>query len=397
MIIIKYLPLFAISLKRYFNLKRALFIQLTCLALIVLLSAIFANFSADHNAKQQIKLGVIVQDEHQYINLLLSNFTANPQFTALFDIAIDDEAAIKDAFGSGQIDAYVVIPPSFTSNMLSYRDNHLKIYAHLGFPTKTKILKSLFTSYSRFVQTSNATTLAFYDLLTEAALDDEVIYQANKNFSIEIIGLTLGRNRFFDIEERDALAGISAASYFSVALSFAVLGFAMIPLVDASYRDMQRQVGARLLASGLAPSLYLANLHLIQVISALLQTVLLAVLWAFYNGANPLLTVAAFSAMALFWSLLWLTLAIIINNRQLYFVGCAIIAFIFALLGGSITPFTIMPLHLKLLAHYSPILAFSKLGLNIGDGQLLALWLMLGGALFGYQHYALKLRKYEVC
>ncbi len=397
MIIISFFQIFGISLKRYFNWKRTLFIQLTCLALILLLGTIFSNFIDDYNAKQKIRLGIIVQDDHQYLNILLSNFTDNEQFTALFDISIDQAATIKQRFADGTLDAYVIIPQAFTSNMLSYRENHLKIYAHLGFPTKTKILKSLFSAYSHYVQNSNAATLAFYDLMTKSDMTSEQIAKANDFFSVEIISVALGRTALFDINEQDALADISPVAYFSIALSFAVLGFAMIPLVETTYRDMQQQVGARLLVSGFSTSLYLLNLHAVQVVSALLQTALLAVLWALFSGANPLFAVAAFVAMTLFWSLLWLSMALIIKDRQLYFVSCAIIAFSFALLGGSITPFTILPLQIKLLSNYSPILAFTKLGLNVTTQyHYLAVWLVIAGLLFIWQRHAVINRKYGV-
>ncbi len=397
MIIISFFQILGISLKRYFNWKRTLFIQLTCLALILLLGTIFSNFIDDYNAKQKIRLGLIVQDDHQYLNILLSNFTDNEQFTALFDISIDQAATIEEQFASGTLDAYVVIPKAFTNNMLNYRENHLKIYTHLGFPTKTKILKSLFAAYTHYVQNSNAATLAFYDLLTESNLTSEQIERANDFFSVEIISTALGRTALFNVHRRDALADISPVAYFSIALSFAVLGFAMIPLVETTYRDMQQQVGARLLVSGFSTSLYLLNLHAVQIVSALLQTAPLAILLALFSGVNPLFALIAFAAMTLFWSLLWLSLALLIKDRQLYFVSCAIVAFSFALLGGSITPFTILPLQIKLLANYSPILAFTKLGLNVVTNyQQLALWFALSASLFIWQRYLVINRKYGV-
>ncbi len=361
-------------------------IQLTCIGLIVLLSAIFTNFGADYNEDQRIKLGIIVDDDHQYVNILLSNFTNNEQFTALFDIVIDQKSAVVTAFERGELDAYAVIPQFFTANMLSYRANHITIYSHLGFPTKTKVLKSLFAAYSRYVQTSNSATLAFYDLLSAANLDQATIVEANKYFSLEIISVALGRNKLFDIAAHDALSGLSASDYFAVALSFAIIGLAMIPLVDLSYLDMKNQVTARLLTTGLSNAFYLLNLHLVQGISALLQSAVIAVAWSLYSGANPLLIVLAFGGMTLFWSITWLSVALLLNNRQLYFISSTIIAFSLALLGGSITPFTIMPLHLKLLANFSPLLSFSKLALGIDQtGWWLAGWSLLCVALYCYQ------------
>ncbi len=395
MVTIRLFQLFRISLKRYLNIKRTVLIQFTCIVLIAILSTVFANFTEDYNSAQKIKLGIIVNDSHQYINMLLTNFTENKEFTALFDIAIDDDQIIKKAFDKGTLDAYVVIPPSFTSNMLSYRSNNIKIYTHFGFPTKTKILKSVFSAYSRYVQTSNAATLTFYDLLVKAKLDKSTIEKANNYFSIEIISVALGRNAMFSVKPLDALAGVSATAYFIIALSFALLGFAMIPVVDATYQDMQQQVAARLISTGISTSAYLANLHAIQTLSTLIQAAFIAIVWSFYSGSNPLLTVFSFTAMTLFWSILWLSLAMLLKNRQLYFVSSSIIAFMLALLGGSITPFTIMPLQLKLLSGYSPILSFTKFALAIGQSYYrMLLWLVLAAALVAYQYYIIKTRKY---
>ncbi len=393
--LIRSLQQFFIFFKRYLNLKRTLLIQISCVMLIIVLSTIFNNFTEDHIATQKIKLGIIVNDTHQYVNMLLTNFTENEQFTALFDIQIDDGKMIKKAFDTGSLDAYVIIPSSFTTNLLSYQNNRVQIYTHLGFPTKTKILKSIFSAYSRYVQTSNAATLTFYDLLVNANLDSTTISKANDYFSIEIISVSLGRNALFDIHVLDALSSISTISYFIIALSFAIIGFAMIPIVDATYQDMQSQVAARLVSSGISTTAYLITIHTVQTLSTLIQAAFLAIIWALFSGIDPLVAIIAFSAITFFWSILWLSLAMFLKNRQLYFVSSSVIAFMLALLGGSITPFTIMPLHLKLLSGYSPILTFTKFALTIGENHYqILIWLVLCCVLFAYQHYAVKMRNY---
>ncbi|PID79691.1 MAG: hypothetical protein CSB19_01970 [Clostridiales bacterium] len=385
------------TVKQNFSLKRALLFQLVGVLLILLLSQLFANYVADYNARQKIKLGLIVEDEHRYINLLLNNFTSNEDFTALFDIITADRNAIINDFNANVLDAYVVIPDAFTDNLLYYRDNNIDIYTHFGFPTKTKILKSLFSAYSHFVQTANITTLSFYDLLTESTLSDEAIRDANNQFSLEIISTTIGRNDLFDVQVRNELSGISTSNYFIIALSFAIIGFATIPLVIARYDEMNSCVSDRLLASGLPIPLYLAGLHGGNALTTLIQTTLFAIAWAIYSGLSPITVTIGFIAISLFWSSLWLSLIMTLKNRQLFFVSSLIICFILAVLGGSLTPYTIMPLNLKLLSQFSPILTLTKLSLGLTfKWQALLSWFALLAGLLIQQYYLIATRRYGV-
>ncbi len=395
--IINHLQLLKLTIKKNFNLRRALFLQLIGVLLILLLSQLFANYVEDYNARQKIKLGLIVEDEHRYINLLLNNFTSNADFTALFDIVADDRTAIENAFKANALDAYVVIPDAFTENLLYYRANAIDIYTHFGFPTKTKILKSLFAAYSNYVQTANITTLSFYDLLSASKLNDDAIQSANNQFSLEIISTTIGRNDLFDVQVRNELNGISTNHYFIIALSFALIGFAAIPVAMANYDDMNNAVSARLIASGMPITVYLTGLHGGNLLATLVQTALFAIIWAIYSGLNPLLITIGFSGAALFWSILWLSLIMSLKNRQLFFISSLIIGFIAAVLGGSLTPYTIMPLQLKLLSHYSPILALTKLSLGLTTSSQSAFsWLAVVTTLLMQQYYLIATRQYGV-
>ncbi len=395
MLDINHLKLFQLTIKRNFKFRHAVAIQLIGILLIILLSQLFANYIADHNDRQRIKLGLIVNDDHQYVNLLLNNFTANEDFTALFDIAVADYRATTASFERGDLDAYVIIPKSFTENLLYYRDNSINIYTHFGFPTKTKVLKSLFSAYSHYVQTANITTLSFYDLLTKSNLSESDIRNANNQFSIEIISTTIGRNDLFDVKVQNELDGVSTNSYFIVALSFAIMGFATIPIAATNYDDMQNCVTGRLLVSGQPIPVYLASLHFGNVFATLLQTASFAIIWAIGSGLNPISLLIGFILMALFWSIIWLSLVMALKNRQLFFVSSIIVGFVMALLGGSLTPYTIMPLHLKLLSHYSPILALSKISLEIAtDWRQLTAWLLLSAMLLSHQYFTIATRQY---
>lgn len=392
------LNLIGIHIKRQFNWRKTLLLQLLIILSILALAQWFGNFEDDILKQQQIKLGLIVNDQHPMIDVLLDNFLDNANFMALFDVQIDKQNEIDKRFKNGLLDAYIIIPEQFTSRTLHYQANELTIYAKRGFPTKLKVLESIFQSYSHYIRAANAATISLVDMLTDDDRAAEDIGAINRQFSIEIISTALGRTSLFRQSQLTFMADSQISDYFIIAIANALIAFMTIPMALQSYHHLVQGVAKRLLITGVTSLGYLAALHIGQIAIILLNLLALIGLLLWQNPLFGIKFIVVIIVNSLIFHAIWLTLCLLIRREQTYLMVAFIVAFGLTLIGGAITPYALLPSGLKMISAISPIYlsTFWIVQNKLIDPIMIPLWLALASAAIIYQWHMLNSRVSEV-
>ncbi len=381
--------LLSAKLKQQFNIKSFFFLQIFIIVLVLLLVSVFTNYQEDFLATQQVKLGLINEDQHNFSRILIDSFNNNSDFTSLFDIK---ELSVEDAhkkFNEQKIDAYIVIPSGFTKSLLSYQNKDITIYTHVGFPTKSKLLKNIFAAYSDYVHASNTATLTLYNTMKEANLPADKIKTINNNFSFEIISTAMNRNKLFSHIPLSTLPATDILKYLLIALPCGLIGFAMISSILYNNQNDQCGIDNRLACIGITKLSRLLSIHLSNVIFALINVSSLLIISLFVVDIKMvLMLILGLISIAFIWSVFWQALYEIVKNSVSFSFSAAIITLLIATSGGSFTPFIILPPVLKQIGLYTPIYATTAFVLNADFESYLRLsfWLFLCLLIILIQH-----------
>lgn len=367
-----------IHFKRFFSLKGLSLYYALILALFLLLSTIFYNYSESLVESGQIRLGVVSQDTHALSQVLLDSFKNSPQFSSLFQLTFEDLDKTSRAFSEGALDAYVVIPEGFTEGLLTYESQGIQLYGHLENPLKNQLIAAIMSGYASYIDASNAATWSLYFTMKDAKIPSPEIMKANDAFSFEMIGATLGRGNYFQMNPVSELPMLTAKGYFALALPLGFICLTTLASGTQAIQQRKRAVHDRLRIAGTS---YLKQLYSEQLaqwlygLTLLVPCVIILALWLPESLAIALL---GFMVAWWLWQCLWRLASTLTADTSTYVTAATSVAFFATLSSGGFVPYLMLPDWLKQLGALAPNTLLIKAATGaVAPGQQLAIFLGL--------------------
>ncbi len=341
------------QLKSQLHIKRLIAIQLLILLVFGALSISDWDLTEAFKENKKLTLGVINEDDNPLINVLIDSFEDNDAFTAQFDLKIDDNKSVIDAFYKGTVDAYIIIPNGFTESLMGYDRQSLSLYTKAGFPTQRELLKGIFTSYIDYVKLSNAATITLYQHLSAQGLDGETLSDINNKFSFKVIQTAMARQSLFDIRPIDEMANANSDTYYALMLTLSLISFLLIALCAQNLEFIAKSLGARI--SLAVPTIrYVTAIHMAQCGAAILGVISALIYLSVFVHLNVVKVFIAIVLLTLFWSNVFFTMALWSSRAEQYTMTAIPIAVLSMGISGTFTPYSLLPHHLKRLAMLTP-------------------------------------------
>lgn len=347
--------------KRLFSPRGLCYYYALNLALFLLLTTIFNNYSEVLTQENKIVLGLVSQDNHQLSQVLLDSFSNNPQFSSLFSLSISDLKTTEAAFKNGDLDAYVVIPEGFTEGLLAYNSQGIDLFGHLENPLKNQLIAAIMGGYAHYIDASNAATWSLYFTMKDAGLYGDQITKINTAFSFEMIGTTLGRNNYFELIPYAELPLLSAKAYFALALPLGLIALSTIGVGTQAIGHRQQALYKRQLVAGLP---YWRQVLVAQVAHWLNGLLLLLPLFLVLVWQYPLTWPRGVFVLALAWWLwqgLWRFASCFTKDANAFVMATSALGFFSVLSSGGFVPYLMLPDWLKQLGSAMPGTLFMQM------------------------------------
>ena len=377
--------LYIMNVKDVFrDLKRNLLYFFLPIAIFVGFFSYFQINKVELNFIKPISVGVIVEEETIFGQMLIDDFTSKKELSQFFKLVQAQPSQLRTLFMQKEIDALVTIPRGFVSSLMNFSYLPIEVIMHQDDPVKTLILYQGFRGYEHYIQSVEKAINAFYNEFYPIA-DENIYWEYNDALSIELIMTVLNRADLFEFEKIVDTPSIISRDYYFIALTLVFVFYFSMAYTVMLLSEIKSQVFQRLMVSHLSMLQYLSAKILIM--SSLL--VILVTIWTFFYSIffkEPFFYTGKL-AIALFLIILLaieinLLLALFIRKAQEYFMITNSIIFFNAIVGGSIVPIHFMPDSLKFVAKFTPNFYGIKVLLLLKNDVPIPFYGMLGLGIF---------------
>jgi len=349
--------LYIMNVKEVFrDLKRNLLYFFLPIVIFVGFFSYYQINKVELNFIKPITVGVIVEEETIFAQMLIDDFTSKKELSQFFRLVQAEPSQLRTMFEQKEIDAIVTIPQNFVSSLMSFSYLPIQVIMHQDDPVKTLILYQGFRGYERYIQSVEKAVSAFYNEFYPLA--DEITYwEYNDALSIELIMTVLNRADLFMFEKITDIPSIISRDYYFIALTLLFIFYFSVVYTVVLFGEIKSQVFQRLMVTKLTVVHYL-NSKIMVMLSLLgilvsMWTFLYSIFFKepfFFRGklAIALLVICLLSIE------INLLLALWIRKVQEYFMITNCLIFFNAIVGGSIIPIHFMPESLKFVAKFTP-------------------------------------------
>ncbi|MDF2944997.1 MAG: hypothetical protein K0S01_3855 [Herbinix sp.] len=346
---------------------KRIWIGILTVLIIIIIGTSYNRKNFENIPTEQLKLGVINQDDSSYSDLLLSYFNSSGTFSSLITVIMGKSETIKEAFAKGELDIYLEIPKDFAENMMQLKHSPIIVTLNTADTTKAILFQNVLKSYEKYVAAVEANAVGLYEIMQQDGMDEKLIEATNRNISIDLIFTALGKEQFFSYQPVSKFPTTSIINYYVSSLLMMALLYSGLYVGYQILIEMKLGTFARLRTTKTPLYRFLtAKVLLIVILLTTASTIALAIISQ--KTFNSRVVIFCF-ALALFCVCLALMLCAIFKTTQRFILVGNLLIFYFIVLGGGIIPIQFLPQDMLLLSKMTPNYYMMKGILQISTGQ----------------------------
>lgn len=326
---------------------------------IVVFIGFFSYFRINNVELKYIKpinVGVVVEEEMIYGQMLVDDFQSKKDLSEFFVIIQGEPEQLQQRFEKHEIDALVTIPKGFVDALMSFQYLPIRVQMNDDDPIKTLILYQGFRGYEQYIQSVEKSITAFYDSFYNKA-DVEIYRKYNDALSIELIMTVLERSELFRLEKLVDRPSVYSMDYYFIAITVLFIFYFSLIKGVSLISEVKQNVFHRLMTTKVT----LLNYLVTKLITNMLSITFLVGLWAlFYTLLTHRTHIFSFKFFGVIVLIIVLSteismiMSLVIRNENDFFMISTIMVFFAAVLGGSIVPMHFLPNNIKMIAEFTP-------------------------------------------
>jgi len=365
------------------DLKRSLLLLCIPMAIFICINTYFQVNDIEFNFVRPIHVGVAVEDESIYSQMLVNDFKSMEDFSKFFVIEQGDSQHVKRAFNKGQLDAYLIIPESYVKDLMNFDYNPMEVKIDQSDPVTAMILHNAFLAYERYIFSVEKGVTSFYQVL-HGQVANEVYWDYNNALSIELIMTMINREQMYEYHPLVDIPSSTSGDYYFIAISIMFIFLISLFLGVSLIEEVNSSSFRRLMTTRINLKVYL----LAKVTAMTLFTLVTFLIWTgIYSIATrkgfifiqtSLITTILLTIIVA--SIISLLLAGLIHSESNMVLFAGVFVFLNGILGGSIIPVQYMPEGLRGVSEWTPnfLIIRSVLFRLSGISYPGNLWLMIG-------------------
>lgn len=365
------------------NLVKIVILQVVVAMFFLILMFAFQGYDKSYREAQAIRVGIVNEDQSGPTLLLLNNFRSTEHFSGLYHMVDIKEEEALPKMRRGELDAVIRIPEGFARGLYHFENKPVHLHAKAENITKNAILSETLHGFSEYIKAVDMASYVYNDRLSETSPDGEEEKKRQLAFNLELLGSTLGREKYYSVNTVSELPALSSFDYFLIALPLSFASFLSIASGLRRLREDASDVKQRLELSGLS----FFNQSLAFYVSQLLSFLLLLAPFLVFVGIKrgALLSLRLSLALLLcyaFFTSLWRLIALFTRNRAFMAVTAIAISFTSSLIAGGIVPYILLPAWAKYLSVRTLNFALTQFVFGAGLPFLLVVYIVLAFIFF---------------
>lgn len=348
--------------KLLFSFRRTLFFLVLCLVVFFAMTFIYKDASLQQGILDQVKVGLVDEENSTFSRVLLQNFKNNEAFSKLFTVVDGQSGDLLKQFNNNELTAIVYIPAGFTESLLHYENTPIRLLLNPHNPLKNQVLVATLSSFSEYIASVDAATYSAWEVLN-TRLPKEKVIRMNELYSVEMIGFALNRQQFFDFKPITTIPSASPEVYFLLSILIIFSSFVSLQAALQLNSELDWRCLQRFLMTPQVPFAYILS----KLITVMLHNGLLMLLLGFVISMFTqlsflpyilflIVTLVTFTVFSLFMGAVIKGRDLLLNSLSLIFLLCAII-------GGNFIPLQLMPESIQWVARLTPNYWLIKFGL----------------------------------
>lgn len=376
---------------------KKIWIGILTVLIILIIGTSYNAGKAEDIVAGKIYMGVINRDESPYSELLLSYFSGSEALDGLIAVRKGEDKEIKEAFGRGELDLYLEIPENFASDMMSIENVPIKVTIDSSDTTKALLFKNLLHGYEKYITSVEANAVGLYEIMEQEGQDQELIEEANRKISMDLIFTALGRNMFFSYQPVEQFPQVDPLIYYSGSVLIMLLLYLGLNTGFLVLKEMNQGTLTRLRTTRTPIcQLFAAKATVHSILLTLLLAAAIRILMTSDSGSFKLfhkpwdMRIFIYClSVAMFCICLGIFLSSLFRTTQSFALTGNLMIFLFAIMGGGIIPVTYLPYHMVLLSKLTPFYHMLKGLLEIEQelsgnvGRVSVCFLLVSLVLFG--------------
>jgi ABC-2 type transport system permease protein len=373
---------------------KKIWIGILTVLIMIIIGTSYNSQNQEKPTLEQLRLGVINNDDSTYSDLLLNYFNSSETFSSLITVVMGEEAEVKEAFHLGELDIYLEIPKNFAYNLMKLKHTPINVTVNISDTTKAILFKNVLTSYAKYISAVEANAVGLYEIMKQDGMEKELVVETNQTVSIDLILTALGKEVFFDFQPVEQFPTTTILNYYISSVLVMALLYSGLYIGFQVLQEMKQGTFTRLRTTKTPLYQFLiAKTIIILLILCIAASVALSIM----NGKLVSEREVLFCLSIIMFSLCEaLFLSAVFGTTQRFVLAGNLLIFYFTVLGGGIIPIQFLPQDMLVLSKVTPNYYMIQGLLGIGQGQydkvnqfamgflLLALFLF-GSALFLYQ------------
>lgn len=343
------------------NRRLQVFVIITML--IIIISTCYSVVLKDKNQEEynKIQIGIVNLDQSQYSNLLIQYFKQDPSFSSFASLYQGSKSEIEDAFASGKVAAYLIIPEDFIKNMKNINNTPVQVKINGSDTTIAILIQNALKSYEKYILAVQVNAVGLYEIMEEHNMDSKLIEDKNVMISLDLVFTALGRENLIQMEELNSIYFVPMEQYFQ----YAILGMIILYLsLYVGFLLLQDQV-KQIISRGKSMSMTMKDFCVSKMIA---HGGMIGVLLLFSNSllqGNFMETLFSKQSlviilMLLFCIILSQLLTFVCNDKKAYMILGNMLYFCFIILGGGVIPYTYLPELMQWVGKCSPFYWFMQ-------------------------------------
>jgi ABC-2 type transport system permease protein len=357
--------------KLLFSFRRTLFFLVLCLVVFFAMTFIYKDASLQQGILDQVKVGLVDEENSTFSRVLLQNFKNNEAFSKLFTVIDGPSEALLEQFNKNELTAIVYIPAGFTKSLLHYENTPIRLLLNPHNPLKNQVLVATLSSFSEYIASVDSATYSAWEVLN-TRLPKEKVIRMNELYSIEMIGFALNRQQFFDFKPITTIPSASPEVYFLLSILIILSSFLSLQAALQLNSELEWRCLQRFLTTPQIRFSYMISKLAIVILHNGLLMIFLGIVISIFtqNTFIPYIgflvtTLLTFSAFSLFMGAL-------LKGRDLLLNVLSLLFLLFAIIGGNFIPLQLMPESIQWIARMTPNYWLIKFGLFSVQGFPLA-------------------------
>ncbi len=380
--------------------RNSLFIILP-IAIFLCLYAYFQVNDIELNFIKPIEVGVVVEDETVYSQMLVNDFESKKELSEFFVLTQGKYNELKPKFDNKDLDALIIIPKDFVRSLMYFEYKPMDILIYNEDPIKTMVMYNAFIGYERYILSVEKGVTAFYNVFRNQVEKDDY-WEYNDALSVELIMTMINRNQMYEFEPIMNIPPSISGDYYYISISVMFIFLLSLFVSINMISERKNQAFLRLNTTRVSVIHYLMAKTASNWIIVFSAYLIWSSFYAIFTNQITMLFNMELILLIIIATLTSVVVAMLVtvitHNESDMILISSVFVFFSGILGGSIIPIHYMPEGLKLLSEFTPnyvlirSMLFAFRGFHYDEYWLLvALMLSIGTTSFVIMIYRYRL------